>query len=75
MTATKPLYDEIVEAGIEYDSYCSDLYLPATPRVDEILARYPLEKSNTTTFISNIDGKRWHDVPFSYMPFWRSRSK
>ena len=26
-----------------------------------------------SSFTSNIDGKRWIDVPFAYEPFWKKK--
>lgn len=67
---TKTLFAEIVAAGIEHDHHESDLYLPRTAAVLEILARHPLQKSNATSFRNQIDGKPWLDVPFAFQPFW-----
>jgi hypothetical protein len=70
------LYESLKAAGIETDCHESDLYFPVTDESREILARYPLQKSNATTFTNQAPphvGERWYDVPFSYDPFWTAR--
>jgi hypothetical protein len=69
----KTLYQTLKEAGIETDSHESDLYFPVTDASREILSRFPLQKSNATTFSNEAPphvGERWYDVPFAYDPFW-----
>lgn len=68
------LYDEIVINGIPYAHHCSDLYLPATDKVREILSRYPLEKKNATTFTNRVEGGTWYDIPFAYLPYWQGKA-
>ena len=68
------LYQEIVAAGIPIGCHESDLYFPVTEQSREILARYPLQKGNATTFINQVEGGRWYDIPFAYDPWWESRS-
>ena len=67
------LYDEIKTAGIPTDNHESDLYFPITEQSTEILARYPLEKSNASRFINQVAGGWWYDVPFAFIPFWTAR--
>lgn len=64
------LFSRIVSAGIAYDSHESDLWLPDTPEVRQIMAGFPLEKSQAVRFRSLVDGRYWLDVPFAYMPYW-----
>lgn len=72
------LYEEIKSAGIEIDSHESDLYVPDSPAVREILDRYPLSKSNARRFANrrppNI-GQIWIDIPFAYLPFWDRKAQ
>ena len=69
------LYNELKEAGIILlGNHESDLYIPVNDKTRAILAKYPLEKGNAKTFVSQIDGKLWFDVPFAYLPFWESRA-
>ena len=67
------LYKEITAAGIETASHESDLYFPDTEAARDILNRYDIQKNNATRFTSNIDGKRWVDVPFAFDPFWEAK--
>ena len=71
----KSLFETIKEAGIPFDSHESDLYLPATPQVREILNRFPLQKGNATSFINQVEGGQWLDIPFAYLPFWEAKQK
>lgn len=61
------LYQQLKESGCRLDSHESDLYVKKSAMSDAILAGYEGQKS---TFISQIDGKTWHDLPFQYSPFW-----
>ena len=72
--AKPSLWAALKEAGIEMDNHASDLYCPVTPTTQEILARYPTELANSRTFVSQIDGKPWYDVPFAYVPWWEARA-
>lgn len=69
----KTLFQTIQEAGIEFDSHRSDLYLPVNDQVKEILSRFPLQEKNAIRFISNTDQKPMFDIPFAYDPFWEKR--
>lgn len=50
------LYAALKAAGIEIGNHESDLYVPVTSESTAILAKYPTNKANATTFKSNIDG-------------------
>lgn len=67
------LYDEMIAAGIAVDNHESDLYVLDCPKSREILKRYPTQQSNATSFVSNVDSKRWIDIPFAFDPFWIAR--
>ncbi len=72
------LYYSIVATGISHDSHGSDLYIPDTPEARAILARFPLECGNATSFINQAAphaGQRWLDVPFAYLPFWQGKQE
>lgn len=66
------LYTELRDAGCEIDSHESDLYVLATPEARAIIERYG---KPCLSFISQIDGKRWLDVPFMYEPFWDKKRR
>lgn len=64
------LFEEIKVAGIKYNHWYSDLYIPNTPQVREILSRHRQHLRLTSAFIDQIDGENWLDIPFAYEPFW-----
>jgi hypothetical protein len=71
------LYDDVVRLGIKHASHYSDLYLPCTPEVIELLARHGkhVDGWNVSRFTNQVEGGTWLDVPFAYKPYWDSRSK
>lgn len=74
----KTLFQSIREAGIPYSSHESDLYIPATPEARAILARFPLNQANATSFTNQAEphrGQRWLDIPFAFDPFWQARAQ
>jgi hypothetical protein len=71
---TKPtLYGELVAAGVEIANHESDLYVPDTAQVREILARYPISKANARPFRNQITKTVWLDIPFAFLPWWEAR--
>lgn len=68
------LYDELLAADLPIDNHESDLYVLDCPKAREILKRHPTQQSNATSFVSNVDGKRWIDVPFAFDPWWLLRA-
>lgn len=70
---TLSLYEEIKASGVEFGNHYSDLYFLSTPETKAILAKYPLEKGNATTFVSHRDKKLWIDVPFAFLPYWEAK--
>ena len=67
------LYAEAVAAGISVDHHESDLYLPWTAEVREMLKTHGKSGVSAVPFRSEIDGTMWVDVPFSYDPWWLAR--
>jgi hypothetical protein len=65
------LFEAVTALGIEYSSWQSDLYLPATQAVIALVKHHG---HHFTTFHNNIDGSLWIDVPFAYSPFWISHN-
>ena len=66
------LYKDLKEAGVPLDSHESDLYAMVTPESQKIIKT---SGHSFTTFISQIDGKRWYDLPFAFIPFWENKPK
>ena len=56
----------------QIDHHESDLYVLDTPVARLVIRQFGRESSG---FTSQIDGKRWLDVPFAYEPFWKKKSK
>jgi len=69
---TGRIYNQIVSAGIEHSHHESDLYVPVNEQTHAIVKAYRFA-SNVTTFVSNIDGKLWYDIPFAYLPYWEAK--
>ena len=67
------VYGKLMAAVCKIDSHESDLYVLATPEAEKILRasdHWPIVRR----FTSNVDGLRWFDVPFAYLPFWEKRA-
>lgn len=73
---TIPFFAAIVASGIEYANHESDLYVPDSPQVREILKHYPTNERNASAFINQAPphvGERWLDIPFAFLPWWEAR--
>lgn len=64
MTKIICIKSEILDNNIEYDNHCSDLYFPKNDITTKIVDNY-IYKNSVTTFVNQIDGKIWYDVPFA----------
>lgn len=73
----KSLYERLVEAGCETDSYQSDLYVRETEIAKQIIRDFESEGgiSNKENFTSDRDGQRWIELPFAFKPYWDARSR
>lgn len=70
------LYDKLKAEGQQLDHHESDLYVKWTPEADAIIkAHGGPEAANARPFTSQIDGKRWIDIPFAYTPWWGKRQQ
>ena len=71
---TPSLYTLLLEAGCKLDNHESDLYVLDTPE-----ARAIIEAHGTgvpcAAFRSQVDGKRWLDLPFHFAPWWEHRQQ
>lgn len=72
MLTSRELYDAAVAAAIPMDNHESDLYLKATPEAVALVRQYE-GRSNCSGFTSQIDGERWIEVPFAFVPWWDKR--
>lgn len=69
---TASLFEEIERSGVpdsDISHWNSDLYLRVTPETTAIIDGYEF-KNQVSTFIDEIDGKPWYEVPFAYDPAW-----
>lgn len=65
------LYEHLVAAGCEIDSHYSDLYVKATPHALAIIEQFGGKPPHgRTSFLHQVAGERWIDIPFAYKPFW-----
>jgi len=71
-SSERTLYEDLVAAGIPTDSHESDLYVLDTPEARALLAKHGKQGSG---FVSQIDRRRWLDVPFAYDPFWTKKAR
>lgn len=72
----KSLYEELVEAGIETDNYCSDLYFPVSNKSKKILEKHITMPSTIVSFFThNVFGGIWYSVFAAYTPYWDKRKK
>jgi len=69
---SRELYDAAKAAGVPIGNHYSDLYLKATPTALALVKQYD-HKQSVASFTSQIDGARWLDVPFAFMPYWDAR--
>jgi len=67
------IYEQLKNANIPLDNHESDLYALKTPESEAIIKNYTM-RPFIKTFISQIDGKIWYDIPFAYTPFWAKKS-
>jgi len=61
------IYEQLKAAGVPLDSHESDLYALVTPESRAIVEASTHSRS---TFVSQIDKRRWYDLPFAFDPFW-----
>lgn len=66
------LYTDCKALGETIDHHESDLYVKSSKSADALVKLHDTHKI-ATKFISNVDGKVWWDVPFSFDPYWESR--
>jgi hypothetical protein len=65
------LYSECVARGIPMQSHCSDLYIPVTPETTALFDQFG---KVPTTFVNQVVGGLWYDVPFAFEPWWVVRA-
>jgi len=74
----KSLYHRLVDAGFEIDHHESDLYVRVTDEsraiIEGWMAESGLGRDFLSTFVSDIDKKRYFDVPFAFQPYWDARA-
>lgn len=76
MTTTErpDIYAECIAAGIPAHGRYSDLYIPVTEVTREMVARYVAAGgAKPETFINQVEGGLWYDLPFAYSPYWETK--
>lgn len=77
LTGNGTLFSRLLVAGYTCDHHETDLYVPDTPQVREIIHQFEQETgqpANMTAFKSDVDGMPWLDLPFHYQPEWDRRT-
>jgi hypothetical protein len=69
------LWDIVEARGIPYANNSSDLYLPYSEEVRELLNDFPKQKELARQFINQTNQEVWLDIPFAYLPWWRERQR
>ena len=69
--ANRSLHQQLLAAGVEVDNHESDLYAKVTPESTRIIEE---SGHSSSVFTSQIDGKRWYDLPFAFEPFWNAKT-
>ena len=65
----KTIYQQMLDLEVEIAHHATDLHVPVDDETTAVLMDYEF-KSAVTTFVSQIDGKTWYDIPFAYLPGW-----
>lgn len=66
------LYEIVIQRGIPHANHYSDLYLPDTVEVRQLLKECGKAGS---PFVNQVEGGIWLDVPFAYLPYWEAKAK
>lgn len=64
------LYTDMVELGVPISNHYSDLYVPATPETRALIKKHG---RTAESFINQVEGGVWLDVPFAFDPYWERR--
>jgi hypothetical protein len=74
---SKSLYERLIDAGCETESWQSDLYVRNTETASQIIHAFEAEGgiSNKRNFTSDRDGQSWIELPFSFKPYWDAKSR
>lgn len=65
------LFKEVVDLGIEYDHHSSDLYVPNTPEVRDLIKKHGIPTNLVEPFRCNRTGKPMLSIYFHYEPWWK----
>ena len=64
------LYTDLIEAGQPVSSHYSDLYTPVNDVTRALMKKHD---KRPTTFINQVEGGLWYDVPFAFDPYWEKK--
>ena len=71
----KSLREQFLDAGMkksQLGNWQSDLYVLKNEISTQLLKEYKFQ-NNIQTFISEIDGKEWYDIPFAYVEHFKAK--
>jgi hypothetical protein len=72
-SAASSIFEQVKASGIPYHNHQSDLYIPVNETTKEMVKNYKF-KNNVTTFVNQVEGGLWYDIPFAYSPYWESKT-
>ena len=65
------LYTDLIEAGQPVSNRHSDLYCPVNEVTRSLLKKHGVTMAST--FINQVEGGAWFDVPFMFDPYWEGK--
>lgn len=73
---TESVYQKLIKVmkTNEVSHHESDLYVKVTDVSSNIINEYKF-KRNVSTFISQLTGSPWYEIPFAYDPFYERLTK
>lgn len=72
------IYAECIARGIPVANHYSDLYIPVTPQTTALIREFQeVGKllSSPDTFVNQVEGGLWYDLPFQYEPYWEQKAR
>lgn len=67
---TQSLFQEILELRIPYGNHYSDLHVPRNEQTLALVKKYG---SCATSFVNQVEGGLWLDIPMAFDPYWAAK--
>jgi hypothetical protein len=64
------IYQDAKAAGIPIANHYSDLYLKNCEETRQLLKKHG---QRARTFVNQVEGGIWVDVPFAFDPYWEAK--